>query len=69
MMYIVLRAIGQSSLQNKVPYRSRCGVHTDARLRFMVDAILLGVVLHQFIHWFQYSRGDDRPLVQLLVVS
>ena len=37
--------------------------------RFMVDAILLGIVLHQFIHWFQYSRHDDRLIVQLLVVS
>lgn len=37
--------------------------------RFFADAIFLGVVLHQFVHWWQYSRTEDGWVVKSIVVS
>lgn len=43
--------------------------HADATSgSFLVDAIFLGVILHQFAHWWQWSRKEDRWVVQSLVV-
>jgi hypothetical protein len=37
--------------------------------RFFADAILLGLILHQMVHWWQYSKGEERMIVKILVVS
>ena len=34
----------------------------------LADAIMLGVILHQFTHWWEYARGDDKPVVRYIVV-
>jgi hypothetical protein len=36
--------------------------------RMLADAIMLGVILHQFTHWWEYARGDDKPVVRYIVV-
>lgn len=36
---------------------------------FFADAIFLGIVFHQFFHWWQYSRTEDGWVVKTLVVS
>jgi hypothetical protein len=38
------------------------------RKRMMLDAILLGVILHQFIHWWEYARGEEKGVVRWIVV-
>jgi hypothetical protein len=37
--------------------------------RFLADGIFLGLLFHQFVHWWSFSRGEDRLIVRLLVVS
>jgi len=39
---------------------------TDGRM--LADAIMLGVILHQFTHWWEYARRDDKPVVGYIVV-
>jgi len=34
----------------------------------LADAIMLGVILHQFTHWWEYARKDDKPVVRYIVV-
>jgi len=36
--------------------------------RMLADAIMLGVILHQFTHWWEYARRDDKPVVRYIVV-
>jgi hypothetical protein len=38
-------------------------------ISFFADAIFLGIVFHQFVHWWQYSRTEDGWVVKTLVVS
>lgn len=39
------------------------------KYRMLADAIMLGVIIQQFTHWWEYARADDKPVVRSIVVS
>ena len=43
-------------------------VQTGTEYRMLADAIMLGVILHQFTHWWEYARADDKRVVRFIVV-
>jgi uncharacterized membrane protein len=51
-----------------VQRRETCTLSTVGR-RFVVDALLLGVAIQQFVLWHTYSASSERRWVKFLVVS